>query len=506
MKYETRIKRLVIGIGIAAVIVAGAAFTVGRPATPQVAVALAAEAAEIVAEGLVVPRQQVNLAFGTSGLAVAEVLVKKGELVKAGQILATVDDRALVLQVEQAQAQVDQAQAGYDALIARATPEEIAQNEAQIAQAEAQRTQARGGVTPQDVAAAKAQVEQARATVVVLERGPKTAEIERAQAGVARAEATLQSQRDALSAAKTNAELATRQAADALVQAQSRHAAAQRNREHVQATGNDPTTGRGLDDIQKAAFVDAETQALAAMQSAERSVEQANVAFEAARQAEINGIAGAEAALRDARAALDVLLAGAGADQRAAARAQLAQAQANLARLDGEQRTGALAAGDAAVASARASYDLLLATPATAELARATAQVKQAQVAVKSAELALENAAIRAPIDGSVAEINLTVGETPDPQQAAMVLASDTWQIETTDLTELQVVDLEPGGAVEIAFDALPDLVLRGTITEIATIGERKQGDITYTVVITPEQSDPRLRWNMTAAVRFPGG
>jgi hypothetical protein len=32
-------------------------------------------------------------------------------------------------------------------------------------------------------------------------------------------------------------------------------------------------------------------------------------------------------------------------------------------------------------------------------------------------------------------------------------------------------------------------------------IGEDKRGDITYTVIIQPDQADDRLRWNMTTAV-----
>jgi HlyD family secretion protein len=34
---------------------------------------------------------------------------------------------------------------------------------------------------------------------------------------------------------------------------------------------------------------------------------------------------------------------------------------------------------------------------------------------------------------------------------------------------------------------------------QIKPIGVNKQGDITYTVVIAPDQWDERLRWNMTA-------
>jgi len=38
-------------------------------------------------------------------------------------------------------------------------------------------------------------------------------------------------------------------------------------------------------------------------------------------------------------------------------------------------------------------------------------------------------------------------------------------------------------------------------VVRIKAIGENKMGDITYTVVIQPDQHDERLRWNMTASV-----
>jgi len=75
------------------------------------------------------------------------------------------------------------------------------------------------------------------------------------------------------------------------------------------------------------------------------------------------------------------------------------------------------------------------------------------------------------------------------------------WQIETTDLTELNVVRVGAGSPVTMTFDALPGLELSGTVSRIRALGENKQGDITYVVTITPDQQDERLRWNMTAAV-----
>ena len=78
------------------------------------------------------------------------------------------------------------------------------------------------------------------------------------------------------------------------------------------------------------------------------------------------------------------------------------------------------------------------------------------------------------------------------------------WKIETDDLTELEVVGLQEGDAVEITFDAIPDLRLPGSVERIRPIGEDKRGDITYTVIIEPSEADSRLRWNMTAVVTIP--
>lgn len=44
---------------------------------------------------------------------------------------------------------------------------------------------------------------------------------------------------------------------------------------------------------------------------------------------------------------------------------------------------------------------------------------------------------------------------------------------------------------------------LAGVVSHIQALGEDKQGDIVYTVTITLDQQDSRLRWNMTASVRF---
>ena len=78
-----------------------------------------------------------------------------------------------------------------------------------------------------------------------------------------------------------------------------------------------------------------------------------------------------------------------------------------------------------------------------------------------------------------------------------------TWVVKTDNLTETDVVNLAVGQKVEVVLDALPEVTLSGEVTHINARFEEKRGDITYTVTILLSQTDPQMRWGMTAAVSF---
>ena len=75
--------------------------------------------------------------------------------------------------------------------------------------------------------------------------------------------------------------------------------------------------------------------------------------------------------------------------------------------------------------------------------------------------------------------------------------------METTDLNELEVVDISLGQRVVIQPDALPGVELTGTVERIASAYVEKGGDILYTVRIRLDKIDERLRWGMTVALVF---
>jgi HlyD family secretion protein len=132
------------------------------------------------------------------------------------------------------------------------------------------------------------------------------------------------------------------------------------------------------------------------------------------------------------------------------------------------------------------------------------AAVQQAEAAVSSAKIALAQTELHAPFAGTIAQLNLKAGEAAPTNQPAVVLADlSGWQIETDDVTEIKVPSIKVGQAVAVKFDALPDVTLKGEVESISSVSQLKSGDVVYPVKIKVLESDPRLRWGMTAAVTF---
>jgi multidrug resistance efflux pump len=96
------------------------------------------------------------------------------------------------------------------------------------------------------------------------------------------------------------------------------------------------------------------------------------------------------------------------------------------------------------------------------------------------------------------------VGDQVGTETRVVSLANfNSWIVETTDVTELEVVKISVGQEVTILPDALPDLPLKGTVTEISQAYILQGGDIIYTVRIAVQETDPRLKWGMTVEATF---
>ena len=140
--------------------------------------------------------------------------------------------------------------------------------------------------------------------------------------------------------------------------------------------------------------------------------------------------------------------------------------------------------------------------PSADELAAAQAAVEQAQAARDLAAEQLTLAHLTAPFAGMVAALDLQPGQyVAAGLPVARLADTSAWQVQTTDLTELSIINVHEGDPAEVTLDAIPDLRLPGRVAHIQGYGEDHQGDIVYRLIIELEQQDPRLRWNMTAKV-----
>jgi multidrug resistance efflux pump len=136
------------------------------------------------------------------------------------------------------------------------------------------------------------------------------------------------------------------------------------------------------------------------------------------------------------------------------------------------------------------------------EIAQVEARLDQARWAVAQIEQQIEDASVRAPLAGIVGLADVRGGELVSPGQALVVLGDpDTLRVETTDLDEIDVVQVSLGQEAAVTFDALPDRVFTGTVTRISPMAEPGSGGVHYTAVIELEEVDPVLRWGMTAFV-----
>ncbi len=131
-------------------------------------------------------------------------------------------------------------------------------------------------------------------------------------------------------------------------------------------------------------------------------------------------------------------------------------------------------------------------------------RVSAAEAGLTAAQNALDNYTLTAPFAGTVTDIYLEIGQFVGPEAMAIQLADlSEFKIETSDLTELEVVKISEGQVVEIVPDALPDVLLIGKVEQIGQSFKTQAGDITYKVTIRLDETDPSLRWGMTVELMF---
>ena len=157
-----------------------------------------------------------------------------------------------------------------------------------------------------------------------------------------------------------------------------------------------------------------------------------------------------------------------------------------------------------AESEAKRTYELSKDGPNPEKKALVEAQLNNAKAQAAAAQDALNNYELKAPFDGVITDINTKLNELIGTEKYAVQIADlSAWYVETSDLTELEVVKVKEGQKVSIEPDSLPGVTLNGTVENISQGYIVLGGDVLYTVKIKLNNSDPHLRWGMTVQTTF---
>lgn len=403
----------------------------------------------VAAEGRIVPLHHAGISFQMPG-SVSQILVEEGDTVSEGDVLIQLSATELEAAVSQAEAGLAQAQTVVTAA------------KTQMEAAEGQRVSAELAV-----ASAEAQYALTTANPTETELAVYQAQIAAGQGGISQAVGN----RDA-SYNVNDSQLQSAQANLAAAQAQERAA---------QAAYDDVIRYEihGSPEEQVNLALAAARANLAAAQSAVNELQ--NGPTDAQRLA-AGGAVSAAVAQRDlSQAQLDLFVEGAKPEQVALAQIGIDQSKAALSQ---------------AVIGVGQAQD---------GITQAEAGVQQAQAGLEAAQASLGRMTLTAPFDGTIASIDVELGDVVGAGMPILSLADfSQWLIETTDLTELDVVAIGNGFPVEISIDAIPDEEVAGTVTDIADVSQLVQGDVTYKTTIAIDDSGTLpLRWGMTVFVRI---
>ena len=130
-------------------------------------------------------------------------------------------------------------------------------------------------------------------------------------------------------------------------------------------------------------------------------------------------------------------------------------------------------------------------------------RVTAAEASLEVARLSQSQNTLLAPYDATVIDLFVAKNETVNAYQAVVHLADlQNLQLETSDLSERVVVNVQIGQAVLVYIEAL-NTEISGKVAAISTLAGDSGGDVVYTVTIQLDEIPAALRWGMSATVDF---
>jgi len=449
----------------------------------------------ISANGTVQPERSVNMSPKNSGV-LKELLVKEGDRVNTGQILAYMDNSNSQGQLTQAKAQLASAQANLDKLLSGNRPQEIAQAQAQLTSAQANLNKLLSGNRPQEIAQAQAQLVSAQANLNKLLSGNRPQEIAQAQAQLASTQANLNN----LLAGNRPQEIA---------QAQSQLASAQASLRQTELIFNQNQQLNTAGAISRRELDTSRTSYDTAKAQVEQARQALNLQQSGTRPEEI---AQARAEVEQAKQALNLQKSGSRPEEIAQARAEVEQAKQALNLQQSGSRPEEIAQARAEVEQAKQALELQRLGARPEEIAQARAQVMTAEGAMQTVQAQLNDTVIRAPFSGIVTRkfadpgsfvTPTTSGSSVSSATSSSILALASTNQIVAKVAETSIPKIKVGLSVTIEADAYPGQSFQGKVVQVATQSTVEQNVTNFEVKMSLEDPKNVLQVGMNVNVTF---
>ena len=394
----------------------------------------------VSATGIVVPKQEALLSVSAGGV-VESVLVKEGDAVSSGEVLVKLEGTEQQLAaVSAAELELANAQFALEALYK--DTDLLAAQALQSAETAERALEDLNNQELQQALALQA-VADAQKAVDVTERNARYIQTSASQADIDAQRAQVVIARDALEKAQEDFE---------------------------------PYAGKPEDNLTRANF---QAKLAAAQQVYDAAVRRLNALEGTGSEVDINV---AEADYLTAQAAL-------------------LQAERDLERVMEGPDPGEVALLEAQIEKGYRDYETYKNGPDPDDVALAEARIATAETQLAAALETLADLELKAPFAGVVSELHINPSEWVAPGSPVLLIADLAHlQVETTDLGEIDVAQIVEGDQAIITFDALPDLVLEGTVISIAPKAAPGSG-VNYPVFLELSEIPAELRWGMTAFV-----
>ena len=450
----------------------------------------------ITASGAVQPIQRVNLSPKNQG-RLAELYVKQGDRVQAGQIIARMESRDLEAKLRQAQARLKNSKANLAKQETGSRPEEIAAARARLSQVGARLSQLQAGSRQEEIAVARARLDGIQANLSQLQSGKRPEEIAQ---GKARLEQAITRWQDA----KTGSLKEEIEQAKARIEAAKAELELTTKRlERYQKLVNEGAITRDAYEE----YVRDDRRVNANLQEAEKRLEQ----LTQFRLAEIERLT---AAMEEEKQAFQLLEKGTRLEEIVRAEAEVAEARSQLEQLVNGARLEEIVRAEAEVAEARSQLEQLVNGTRPEEIARAEAEVAEAKAQVRYQEILLEETKVRAPFSGVITQRYASQGAfvTPATSASNATFASSTSIVALArglevlaKVPEANIGQITSGQTVEVVADAYPDQVFKGKVKLIAPEAIVERNVTLFEVEVALETGKEKLRSGMNVDLQFLG-